>query len=139
MATSLTSASWKAELDRLLKPNTHINGPFFEAYKEYLFHWGCAKFLKGSENQSHVNRRNAAAAKMKELNPNFQLDRVTKRGNTIYKDWSRRASANSRANDEKNAGKKNPGDMGGRGGQNATDFEYGGKSYRKGRGRRSED
>jgi hypothetical protein len=29
--------------------------------------------------------------------------------------------------------------MGGRGGQNATDFEYGGKSYRKGRGRRSED
>ncbi len=76
---------------------------------------------------------------MKELNPNFQLDRATKRGNTIYKDWSRRASANSRANDEKNAGKKNPGDMGGRGGQNATDFEYGGKSYRKGRGRQSED
>lgn len=133
--TEFTTESWRDELGKKLRPGQLINGEFFQAYKNYIFEWGASKIVKGAGHAEHARRRDAAAQEMRFLNPSFELRRATGRANTLYNDWSKRASANSRSKAAQAEKKRPKTDMGGEGGTDALSHERGGSS-RKSRGRR---
>ncbi len=139
MSMELTFDSWQAEVNKTVSSLQGMTSEFFAAYKKYILHAGAARFIKGSAHEHHIQQRNIAEADMKRLNPRFNTNRAKRKMNSLYEPWSTKASAATRSRTEKESSKKPFTDMGSKGGTNPIDFEQGGRSFRRSRGRRSED
>ncbi len=138
MSMEFTFDSWQAEVNKAVKSLQGMTPEFFDAYKKYILHAGAARFIKGSASNHHIRERNSAEADMKRLNPRFNTNRAKNKMNSLYEPWSTKASAATRSRTKKESSKEPFTDMGSKGGTNPIDFEQGGRSFRRGRGRRED-